>query len=294
MQLPWRDRRGRFLPFKAIVLALVCVPGLVVAGQWIAKDLGPMPITAAILETGLWTVRFFLMSLTVSPFRTVLNWPQLLLVRRMLGVTALVYGLIHLSLYVVDQKFALFMVVSEILSRFYLTIGFVALLGLSSLGATSTDAAIRRMGRWWKRLHRAGYLIGVLAMLHFFLQSKANVSEATYAAGLLLWLLIFRVTPEGWQRRVVALVGLAVVATLATVATEYAWYALSTKIPASRVAAANLEIDFGLRPAHWVFVTALAVPVLVVGWGIAERWRPMRGAAPAPTSARRSAVSPPA
>ena len=274
MQLPWRDRRGQFMAFKATVLTLVCVPGLVVAGQWIAKDLGPMPITAAIQEIGLWTVRFFLMSLAVTPFRAVLNWPRLLLVRRMLGVTALAYGLIHLTLYIADQKYALGTVVREILARFYLTIGFVALLGLTALGATSTDAAVRRMGRWWKRLHRLAYPLGALLMLHFFIQSKANVSEATYAAGLLCWLLFFRLTPGSWHRRVPALLGLAVVAILATVAVEFAWYALATKIAASRVAAANLDIAYELRPAHWVFITALAVPVLLVARRWSDKWRP--------------------
>ena len=63
---------------------------------------------------------------------------------------------------------------SEIALRHYLTVGFVALLGLVALAATSTDAAVRRMGPNWKRMHRAAHLIGALALLHFFIQSKVN------------------------------------------------------------------------------------------------------------------------
>src|SRR5208282_3264457 len=120
--------------------------------------------------------------------RAAFDWPKLLLVRRMVGVAALAYGLTHFCLYVVDQNFRLPSVVSEIVLRFYLTSGFVTLVGLSVLGATSTDAAVRRLGRRWKWLHRTLYPIAALALLHYFIQSKANVSEAVMFAGFYVWL----------------------------------------------------------------------------------------------------------
>ncbi|WP_204307690.1 ferric reductase-like transmembrane domain-containing protein, partial [Klebsiella pneumoniae] len=84
-------------------------------------------------------VRLLLVSLAVTPFRYALDWPKLILVRRMVGVAALAYVVIHLGLYVVDQGYDLAKVTSEIVRRFYLTIGFVALVGLAVLAATSTD-----------------------------------------------------------------------------------------------------------------------------------------------------------
>lgn len=278
LQPPWRDRRGRLIPIKAVVLVLCCVPGLWIIGEWLTGNLGPRTLNAAILETGLWTVRFFLITLLVTPLRALFNWPRALLVRRMLGLATLAYGVAHLLLYVADQKFNLLTVASEIVLRFYLTIGFIALLGFAALGATSTDAAIRRMGAWWKRLHRAGYAIGALALLHFFIQSKADVSEPTFMAGLFLWLLCWRAVPEAARMKFLPLCGLAILAPLLTMAVEYAWYAIATRIPAQRVLMANLSIDAGLRPAHWVFVTALFLTATVTAWTFRRR----QAAAPVP------------
>src|SRR5690606_149182 len=117
----------------------------------------------AILYTGRWTVRFILLALAISPARRLFNWPKLLNARRTLGVAAACYALVHFMPYVVDQKFRLDVVATEIALRVYLTIGFVALVGLIALGVTSNDAAVRRLGPRWTLLHRAAYLIGILA-----------------------------------------------------------------------------------------------------------------------------------
>ncbi len=265
MIVPWRDRRGKFLPFKAAVLAAGFIPGILYAFWWINGDLGGRPVMEAVHGTGLWAIRFLLISLAITPGARMLNWPGLLLVRRMVGLTGLAYGVAHLFLYVVDQKFALGTVVTEILLRFYLTIGCVALLGLAALGVTSTNAMIRRMGRWWKRLHRLVYVLVALGAFHFFLQTKANVSEPVFVAGLYLWLMLWRALPIAWQRSMFAYPALAIAAGLGTAGIEFAWYALATRVNAWRVLSANESISFGLRPAHWVFVAGLVVLALVVG-----------------------------
>lgn len=265
MIVPWRDRRGNFLPFKASVLAAAVVPAIWYSYWWITGEAGGRPVTEAIQGTGLWAIRFFLISLAITPVARMLNWPGLLLVRRMVGLTGLAYGLAHLLFYTLDQKFALGTVVSEIVQRFYLTIGFVALLGFSALGATSTNAMIRRMGRWWKRLHWLTYPIIALGTFHYFMQSKANVSEPVFVAGLYAWLMLWRALPRGWQTGWAAYPALAAVAGLATAGIEFAWYGLATRISPWRVLAANESIDFGLRPAHWVFVAGVVVVALVIG-----------------------------
>jgi sulfoxide reductase heme-binding subunit YedZ len=270
MRPPWRDRHGRLVPIKAVVLPALLLPGAVLAFWFASGSLGARPVHELILGFGLWTVRLVMLSLAVTPARAVFDWPKLLLVRRMVGVAALGYGLTHLSLYVVDQNFHLGMVVSEIVRRFYLTIGFVALSGLLVLGATSTDAAVRRLGPRWKRLHRSLYVLAVLALLHYFIQSKANVSEAVMFAGFYVWLMAWRAVPAGWQRRMATLVGLSVVAAVATAWIEFAWYALATGINPWRVLAASETLRFGLRPAHWVLVVGLGVTLLA---GALRLWR---------------------
>jgi len=255
---PWRDRRGQISWFKSAVLAGCVAPGAVVAFWLATHDLGSRPIKAALLWIGLWTVRFVLIALAITPAAQGLGWPQLTVVRRMVGVTAAVYALIHLTLYTIDENLRLGLVASEILHRFYLTIGFVALLGLAALSATSFDAAVRRMGRGWKRLHLLAYPIGALALLHFFIQSKANVGEPTAMAGLFAWLMLWRVLPATWRGHWAAVVPLAALAGLATAGIEFAWYGIATGIDPWRVLAASETLRFGLRPAHWVVLLTLA------------------------------------
>lgn len=274
MMVPWRDRRGKFLPFKAAVLAVVFVPGLLTAFWWVQGELGARPVTEAIHEVGLWTIRFLLIALAVTPLRAALDWGKLLLVRRMLGLTALSYAVAHFSLYIVQQNGDLAMVVSEIVHRFYLTIGFVVLLGLIALGVTSTDGAIRRMGRWWKRLHRLAYPLAVLALLHYFIQSKANVSEPVFVAGLYAWLMLWRALPTAWQRRVVVYPALALISGVAAAWIEFAWYGIATHINPWRLIAADETLRYGLRPAHYVVLVTLGLGLIILARRIAPMLRP--------------------
>jgi methionine sulfoxide reductase heme-binding subunit len=265
MIVPWRDRRGRLVPLKAGVLAAVCIPGMLTAFWWTQNELGARPVTEAIHETGLWAVRFLLIALAITPLRTAVDWAKLLLVRRMLGLTALAYASIHLSLYAGQQNGHLLFVASEIIHRFYLTIGFVTLLGLVALGVTSTDGAIRRMGRGWKRLHRLAYPLGALALLHYFIQSKAKVSEPVFVAGLYVWLMLWRSLPASWQRSPLAYLPLAALSGLAAAGLEFGWYAIATHINPWRVLSANETLHFGLRPAHYVVLTTVGLALVVAG-----------------------------
>ena len=147
LKAPWNERNGRFSPLKAIVFAALFAPAAWILFQAATGMLEPKPVTEMIHRSGDWALRLILLSLLVTPLRKIAQWPKLIAVRRMVGVAAFAYALAHLSLYVVDQKFDLLHVASEIVLRFYLTIGFVALLGLGVLTATSTDAMIKRLGR---------------------------------------------------------------------------------------------------------------------------------------------------
>jgi sulfoxide reductase heme-binding subunit YedZ len=282
MIAPWRDRRGRFLPLKAAVLAALFVPGVLYAFWFATDDLGGRPVMEAIHGTGLWAIRLLLISLAISPLARALDWPSLLLVRRNVGVASACYAVAHLSLYVVDQNFKLLTVVSEIALRFYLTIGLISLLVLLALAMTSTDGWVKKLGRNWKRLHRLAYPLAVVALLHYFIQSKLNVSEPVFVSGLFIWLMAWRVVPESWRRaQGLALTaglygGLAIVSALATAGLESAWYGLTTKIDPLRVLHANETIDRGLRPAHWVLVVTAGLAIAFVIRRLGRTARPAR------------------
>lgn len=295
--IPWTDRSGRFSPLRAFVFAAVLAPGLWLGWLGFAGQLGARPVTAAILDTGGWAVRLLLLALLVSPLRAVLRRSELIGVRRMLGLAALGYVLIHATLYIVDQKYDLLKVATEIALRTYLTIGFTALLGLAVLGATSTDGMVRRLGaQKWNRLHGGVYLLTALALLHFFLQRKLEVFEPALMAGLFLWLMGWR-----WLRRRGAESGVAALAVLAPVAAgaamllEAAYMAIRYGVPFDRFLLANLDFDYVIRPGWWVLGAGIAFAVLAaaMAWLRPAPARPRRPASSAPPSsgARSSAAT---
>jgi sulfoxide reductase heme-binding subunit YedZ len=243
----------------------LCVPALELAWRWYTDDLGPQPVTVATHATGDWAVIFLMLSLAMTPARALFDWMPLVHIRRRIGVAAALYAGAHLLIYVLDQKWNLIVVATEIAKRFYLTIGFAALLSLVALAVTSTDGWQKRLKRNWKRLHWLIYPAAVIALVHFFIQSKIKIGEPAFAAGLFAWLMLWRVLPTKLRTRYAGLVLLAVGATLSTVLFETAWYGLINGIDPVRVLMANLDIDFdlALRPAHKVLIASLLVIVAV-------------------------------
>ena len=184
--------------------------------------------------------------------------------RRMIGVAAFAYIFAHFLLYTADQAFDVPKIESEIMLRVYLTIGFTALLSLAVLAATSTDATIRRVGRLnWERLHRLVYATGILAVVHFSFQSKLELWEPPWMAGLLGWLLLYRVVARfGGMRGHVSLswaAGLSVAAALGTALGEATFIHLAYHAPPLLVLQTNLRLTTGLRPAPIVLAVGLAV-----------------------------------
>ncbi|MFJ5368573.1 sulfite oxidase heme-binding subunit YedZ [Bosea sp. CER48] len=280
--LPWTDRQGRFSALRAATFALLLVPALLLLHAAWMHQLGSKPWTQAIHQTGTWTVRILIVTLAVSPFRRLFDWGKLIGIRRMLGLGVMAYALGHLALYCIDMAFDWGLIVSEIVKRFYLTIGFVALLGLVALGATSTDGMIRRLGKNWQRLHNLVYPIAMLALLHFALQSKIDVTEPVLMSGLFMLLILYRGLYR-WKLPVTvpSLAGVALLGGLLTAGLEAAWYEATSGVSAWLVFQANADIltyqDYAsLRPAHWV---ALAGLLVAFGHGLrARRPRPPRQA----------------
>jgi methionine sulfoxide reductase heme-binding subunit len=261
---PWNDHAGRTSPLKLTVFIALFVPALWVAVAFAFDWLGPRPLNEAIHQFGLWTIRLIFLALAVTPLRHILQWSRVLVVRRMIGVTAFAYAVAHLGLYAADEAFDLAKVATEIALRIYLTIGFVALLGLAVLAATSTDGMIRRLGaRRWQSLHRLVYAIALLAVVHYCMQSKLDLWEPMIMAGLYAWLIGYRLLgrPVGARSRL-SLVGAAVLGVavaLLTASGEAAYFWIAYGADPMMVVAANGSLDTGVRPAVVVLVLTEAV-----------------------------------
>ncbi|MEQ8346939.1 MAG: ferric reductase-like transmembrane domain-containing protein [Sneathiellaceae bacterium] len=271
--LPWLDRSGRVSALRAIAFSAALLPGLWFALGLLDGRYDAEPYKQLTHLTGTWTLYFLLAGLAVTPLRHLWSWPRLTGIRRMLGLTAFAYIAAHLLLYVLHENLDLARVAGEIASRLYLTIGFAALAGLAVLAATSFDAAIRRLGRTWRRLHRAVYPLVALGLLHYFMQSKLDVSGAVLLSGLFVALLLHRLHDSLALRLepVPRILAVALLAGLAAAGIEYAWYAIATGIPADRVLQANLGLDGGLRPA-WQVAIGAALPLAVPAGRPVWRW----------------------
>lgn len=281
MKYPWYDYQRRLSPLKLTVFIALFLPAAWTALAFATGNLGARPLTEAIHQQGLWTIRLILIALAITPLKAILQWQRLILVRRMVGVGAFAYVLLHFALYIADQNFNLVTVASEIVRRIYLTIGFIALLGLAVLAATSTDKMVRRLGRKWQGLHRLVYVICILGLIHYSMQSKLEQWEPTVADGIFVWLMGYRLLAArfavrghlnlGW----VAALGAA--ATLLTGLGEALYFNLAFHVDPWRVLSADFSLQTGVRPA--VVVLGFSLIVLAAGLARERLVPPPRGRA---------------
>lgn len=164
-----------------------------------ALSLGANPIEELIHRFGIWGLNFLLITLAVTPLRilTGLNW--LIRFRRMLGLYAFFYILMHFLVYAgLDQRFDLAAILEDVAERPFITIGFTALLLLIPLAATSTNRMMKRLGRRWQKLHRLVYPIAILGVWHFYWQVKLDTLEPLIYIAILAVLLGYRI----WRKYV--------------------------------------------------------------------------------------------
>lgn len=183
----------RFL--KPLVFGASLLPLLWLAWRAEAGELGANPIEAVNRFLGDWALRFLLASLAITPLKGLTGKGYWMRYRRMLGLFAFFYAVLHAASYIgLDQFFDWQAIGDDILKRRYITVGMLALLGLIPLAATSPKAVARRLGgRRWQALHRSVYGIAVLAVLHFAMMVKADLAEPLLYAGVLALLLGWRV-----------------------------------------------------------------------------------------------------
>ena len=194
---------------KPLVFALCLLPFAWLTWGAFANTLGPNPAEHLIRATGDWTLRFLCIVLAVTPLRQLAGWPALARFRRMLGLFCWFYGALHLLCYAwFDMGLELPDIVADIAKRPFILVGFLGLVLLTLLAATSSNRAIKALGaRRWQALHRAVYAVAGLALLHFFWMraGKNDFGEvAVYGAilGVLLaWRLGRRLSPAAATRR---------------------------------------------------------------------------------------------
>lgn len=186
------DRRYR-LVYKPLVFVACLVPLAWAVGGVLGLPvpaLGPDPVRRVLGILGHSALNLLLLTLSVTPLRQLTGQARLLLLRRMLGLFAFSYALLHFMVYAGPfEGFSGAAVVKDIAKRPYTTIGFLALLLLVPLAITSTNAMMRRLKRRWHRLHRLVYVIAVLGVWHYWWQVKKDIREPlVYAAALALLL----------------------------------------------------------------------------------------------------------
>ena len=182
---------------KPVLFVAALIPfGALVYGLF-TDGLGANPVETITHESGEWTLRLLLLTLLVTPLRRATGLAWLVRLRRMLGLFAFFYLMVHFATYaVLDAGLDLEYVVEDVLDRPYITVGFATLCALVPLAATSTDAMIRRLGgARWRRLHRLAYFAGAGGVLHFLwlAWSKSDLREPLIYAAILAALLIARI-----------------------------------------------------------------------------------------------------
>jgi sulfoxide reductase heme-binding subunit YedZ len=216
------DRRIRWV-IKPLVFATALLPFAHLIWRAFNGDLTADPLVEVTNDTGIWTLRFVVLTLALTPVRRLTGWNTLARFRRMIGLFAFFYGSLHFATYVVGDRFAsldfpdgfialstlrnlLASIWEDIAERPYITVGFIAFVSMIPLALTSTTGWIRRLGgRNWQRIHRLVYLTGIAGVTHYWWRVKADTLHPAVYAFIVVLLLGFRLVlslkRSRWHRR---------------------------------------------------------------------------------------------
>jgi sulfoxide reductase heme-binding subunit YedZ len=186
---------------KALLFVLCLIPIARLGYRFYANDLGANPVEFIEHSTGDWAIRLLLITLCITPLRKLLGWPRLARFRRLLGLYAFFYAVLHVSAYLwFDQQFDFTAIAADISKRRYITVGFVGGICMSALATTSTAGWVQRMGlRRWERLHKLVYLSAAAAVIHYYWLVKSDIRLPALYGGILAILLFARI-PLLWKK----------------------------------------------------------------------------------------------
>jgi sulfoxide reductase heme-binding subunit YedZ len=179
---------------KLLLFTISLVPAILLARALYTGNLGVNPAETLQLETGIWTLRFLVITLAITPARRLTGWHRVIQYRRMLGLFAFFYGTLHFFSYLaLDQVFSLAGMLDDVAKRPFITAGFVAFVSMAPLAITSTKGWIRRLGRRWQVLHRLVYVAAVAGAVHYIWKVKVVIGPPVYYAVIVAVLLAFRI-----------------------------------------------------------------------------------------------------
>jgi len=262
---PWQDRQRRFSRLKASTFALMFAPAIWVLYQFNNGQYGfyPMALGGLTYWSGVWATAVLLLALAVTPAVRIFRWGALIDVRRMIGVAALVYTIVHIVIYFALRLWNFAFIANELVTRATLVAATLSTIGMIALGATSLDAAIRYMGaKNWQRLHNWVYAVNALAIIHVVI-SRGTAPEQYMLAGVFLWLMVWRVLDRyqlGADAKALAI--LTVGSALFTAFLEALWVWGRRGYEIAWTLGNNFTLDLGVPPAWQVLV--LGLPIVVI------------------------------
>lgn len=178
---------------KLLLFLLCLLPVLLMLWDAVQQQLGANPVETLLHRSGDWSIRLLLLTLAISPLRKMTGRGWLLRFRRMLGLYAFFYTLLHFTIYLwLDRGLSWMEIRVDILERPYITLGFVAFLILLALAVTSTKSMMRRLGKHWAALHQWVYAAGLFGVIHYLWLVKADYREPGFYAVIFLILMMFR------------------------------------------------------------------------------------------------------
>jgi sulfoxide reductase heme-binding subunit YedZ len=269
---PWQDRNRRFSWLKASTFALMLWPAVRTAYLVGAGEYGtdwPVVLGGLTYWSGVWATVILLMALAVTPAAAIFRWPAVVDVRRMIGVTALVYTIAHMVIYIALHRWDLGYVAHDMTTRLTLILATFSTIGLIVLGATSVDAAIAYMGaKNWQRLHATNYVISALAILHVVL-ARGTYTEQYMLTGLFFWVMAWRVLARygvGADARALAMLAVASCLVAAFLEAGFLWARRGFEVLATLGYNLTLAIlEAGVPPAWQVLAFGLLVALGAAG-----------------------------
>lgn len=199
MSTTQKSARSMILKAKPVIFILLLVPFLWMAYQavFLPQALGADPAKSLVDQTGLWAIRMILLALAITPLRIISGNSQWIHIRRMTGLYAFFYALVHFLVYITFfLQLDISRIYQEIIHRPYIIVGAIALVLYIPLVVTSTHAWQRRLKRNWAKLHKLVYAIGILAVIHMTWLKKIGLLDTWPYALILVMLLLIRLWPR--------------------------------------------------------------------------------------------------
>jgi len=187
---------------KRVIVVNAFVPLALVGWDALHAKLGANPVEFVLRSTGTMALLFLALSLTVTPARHLFGAPWLTKVRRTLGLLSFTYACLHVSIYLtLDQSLNVLAALRDAVTRPFILFGLAAFSLMVPLAWTSTNRAIRRLGKRWTQIHRRVYIVAVCACVHYWLEVKADTTKPVIFGlvfgGLLLYRYVMRAEPRG-------------------------------------------------------------------------------------------------